>query len=94
MNRYFRGEAAALAAAATALAGCSLAPDYQVPETITPVVYKEDGEWKTAAPADEVPRGQWWKLLGDKTLDDLEGKVASGNQNLKATLAQFEQAQA
>jgi NodT family efflux transporter outer membrane factor (OMF) lipoprotein len=94
MNRHFRGEAAALAAAASVLAGCSLAPDYKVPETATPVVYKEDGEWKTAAPADEAPRGAWWKLLGDKTLDDLEDKVAGANQNLKATLAQFEQAQA
>jgi outer membrane protein, multidrug efflux system len=94
MKQRLRGEAAALAAAASVLAGCSLAPDYKVPETEAPAVYKEAGEWKTAAPADEVPRGEWWKLLGDKTLDGLEDKVAGGNQNLKATLAQFEQAQA
>jgi NodT family efflux transporter outer membrane factor (OMF) lipoprotein len=90
----FRGNAAALAAAALALAGCSLAPEYHVPETAAPPAYKEIGDWKTAAPADSVPKGEWWKVFGDPQLNALEDRVAGANQNLQAALARFEQARA
>ena len=81
-------------AATASLAACSFAPDYHVPETATPPAFKEAGDWKPAEPADEMPKGEWWKTLGDPRLDGLEDKVAGANQNLKSAFARFEQARA
>ncbi|MGB8841172.1 MAG: efflux transporter outer membrane subunit, partial [Aliidongia sp.] len=83
---------AALAAATLSLAACSLAPDYHRPETPEPPAFKEMGEWKTAEPADEAPKGEWWRRFGDSVLNDLEDKVGSANQDLKAAFARFQQA--
>ena len=65
------------------VAGCSLAPTYDVPAT--PGVsgaFKEApqeslagealGAWKTAQPAENMARGEWWKVFGDAKLDELE----------------------
>src|ERR1700754_2220331 len=64
------------------LAGCSLAPKYEVPSTPTTATFKEapqqplspeeTGTWKTAQPSDDVGRGEWWKVFGDSKLNDLE----------------------
>ena len=57
------------------LAGCSVAPTYQRPDAAVPETFKEapttDSAWKTAQPAEEIPRGEWWKIFRDQTLDDL-----------------------
>ncbi|MEI9986159.1 MAG: efflux transporter outer membrane subunit [Aliidongia sp.] len=89
-----RGIAAWVMAATVPLAACDLAPDYNVPETPAPVAYKESDGWKTAQPADEVPKGEWWKSLGDPQLDALEEKVGSSNQDLKSAYEKFLQARA
>jgi len=95
MSRTFRRSAAAgLTMATLSLAACNFAPDYHVPETATPPAFKESGDWKTAAPGDELPKGEWWKNLGDPTLDGLEDKIGSANQDLKSALAKFQQARA
>lgn len=79
----------------TALAGgCSLAPDYQRPTTTLPASFKEQPGWTVATPADDVAKGEWWKLFGDPELDALEARVAVSNQNLAASAAAFRQAQA
>ena len=51
------GSCLGLAVACT-LGGCSLAPHYEHP-TSPPAgaAYQETGDWKVAAPADNVPRG-------------------------------------
>ena len=52
-----------LLAALLTLAGCSLAPSYQPPVVATPAAFKEapaEGQWKTAEPAENSPRGEWW----------------------------------
>ena len=54
--------------AVTALAGCSLAPDYKPPAIATPIAYKEAGPWVPAEPSDDLPRRDWWKDFGDPTL--------------------------
>lgn len=77
-----------------ALAGCSLAPDYQRPAMTLPASFKEAPGWTSAAPADDVAKGEWWKLFGDPELDALEAQVAISNQNVAAYAAAYRQAQA
>jgi outer membrane protein, multidrug efflux system len=90
-----RATTAIAAAVLVALSACSLAPHYERPSMATPPdAYKEVGEWKVAAPADAVPRGQWWAVFQDEELDDLEGQVSASNQSLKAALARLEEARA
>jgi NodT family efflux transporter outer membrane factor (OMF) lipoprotein len=95
MTRSFASGAAAwILAAALPLAACDFAPDYHVPETAAPLDYKETADWKLAHPSDELPKGEWWKGLGDPRLDDLEDKIGVANQNLKSAYARFMQARA
>jgi len=87
---------ALVAASAPALAyGCDLAPDYKIPPTpVVPVSYKEAGPWTQATPADTLPKGAWWTLYKDKTLDTLEGQLNAANPDLAAALARYDQARA
>jgi NodT family efflux transporter outer membrane factor (OMF) lipoprotein len=87
--------AALLAAGATLVAACSLAPRYRTPATAPPApVYKELDGWKLAAPADNAPRGPWWQMFHEDELDSLEARVSAANQNLKAALARLDEASA
>ncbi|MDR3399910.1 MAG: efflux transporter outer membrane subunit, partial [Pandoraea sp.] len=84
------------------VAGCSMAPTYEVPKVTdkgTPTAFKEAalpageaGTWKTAEPSEAVARGEWWKVFGDATLDKLEEDALSANQNLKAAAARVQEA--
>jgi NodT family efflux transporter outer membrane factor (OMF) lipoprotein len=87
------------AVVALALAGgcgaCSLAPHYERPATAAPPpAYKELDGWKIAVPADTQPRGRWWAIYQDPSLDALETQAADANQSLKAAFARLEQAHA
>lgn len=84
-------------AVALLLAGCSVTPRYQVPDTALPAGYKEvpaaaEG-WLPAAPADALDRGPWWTLFGDETLNTLAGQVEVSNQNIAAAVAGYAQSQ-
>lgn len=81
-------------AALASLAGCSFAPPYQPPVTVTPVAYKEVGPWSAADPTDLPKTGDWWALFGDKTLDGLEQRIDHDNPNLAAALGRYDQAAA
>ena len=83
---------AVLAGGALVLTGCNLAPRYEVPTTEVPGAYKEAGDWQPAAPADTLQRGPWWEIYGDKTLNDLEAQVDTGNPTLAAATAAYERA--
>ena len=83
------------------LAGCSVAPTYQRPEVTTPTAFKEaptnaavDAKWKPAEPAEEIARGEWWKIFNDATLNALELEALQANQDLKAAAARLGQARA
>ncbi len=77
------------------LIGCtSLAPDYHAPTVSIQADAWKDSPWQPAKPADDLPHGNWWKIYGDPTLDDLESKIDSGNPNLAAALAHYDQATA
>jgi len=74
------------------LAACALGPDYHRPEAPVPEAYKENAGWKTAQPADEIPRGAWWKIFNDARLDDLMEQINISNQTVLAAEAQVRQA--
>ena len=91
------------------VAGCSLAPTYEKPDVHPPAAFKETatvasgtdaipvaerGTWKTAQPSDQALRGEWWKVFGDSTLNDLETQALAANQNLKAAMARVSEARA
>ena len=82
------------------LAGCSLAPKLEQPEVDVPAQYKAlgpdepRGEWKPAQPADAVPRGEWWRVFNDPTLEELESQAIAANQTLKIAAARLAQSRA
>ena len=87
--------AAAPLLAATAICGCDLAPEYQVPPTpVVPASFKEAGPWTTATPGDTLPKGAWWQLYGDATLNKLEARLDRDNPNLAAALARYDASRA
>ena len=91
VNRTIRalivGAAVALAAA------CTVGPDYVRPSVEVPSAYRENGNWKVAAPADHLPRGPWWEAFGDADLSALEAQVAIANQDVRAAEARYREAQ-
>lgn len=98
-----------LLASLLVLAGCSLAPTYEVPEapgqvaafkeaspdwTQTALRKEEAGSWQTANPSEALSRGEWWTFFGDPKLDELEQHALEANQNLKAAAARLKEARA
>jgi outer membrane protein, multidrug efflux system len=95
------GTAAVLILGALLLSGCaSVGPDYKRPSDAAPVAYKTSattndlGSWKEGKPLDNVPKGAWWEMFGDNTLNELEQRASGANQELKAAVARVEQARA
>jgi multidrug efflux system outer membrane protein len=79
------------------VAGCaSVGPDYEKPTTEAPTTFKaaELGNWKEGQPLDHLPKGEWWTVFGDDTLNSLEAKALQANQELKAAFAAMNQARA
>ncbi|TPG52600.1 efflux transporter outer membrane subunit [Sphingomonas glacialis] len=79
-------------AALASLAGCSFAPAYHPPVTMTPPAFKEAGPWRPALLASAATRDDWWTVFGDPTLTALEQKVASDNPTLSGALARYDTA--
>jgi multidrug efflux system outer membrane protein len=80
-----------------ALAGCTVGPDYHRPAPLAAPIKPftvEGVEWTSAAPAADLPRGQWWKVFNDEDLNHLESMAATNNQTIVANLAALEQARA
>ncbi|HXA37683.1 MAG TPA: efflux transporter outer membrane subunit [Phenylobacterium sp.] len=82
------------AASAAALAGCSLAPAYRAPEVSVPAAFKEAGPWTEAAPADQAPRGAWWRAYGDPLLDRYEAQLQAESPTLAEAVARYDTARA
>jgi NodT family efflux transporter outer membrane factor (OMF) lipoprotein len=79
---------------ALALGACAVGPDHVRPTAATPTDFKESKGWKSAEPKDELPRGKWWAVYGDKDLDALMDQVDVSNQNVKQAEAQYRAARA
>src|SRR6185369_8601233 len=43
---------------------------------------------------DNAPKGAWWEIFGDSTLNELEYQAVGANQELKAAVARVDQARA
>jgi NodT family efflux transporter outer membrane factor (OMF) lipoprotein len=85
----------AAAAAALALAGCSVGPKYIKPTAEVPADYKETpANFKLAQPSDAIAKGKWWEIYGDQQLNGLEDQINVSNQSLKSAEAQFREARA
>ena len=95
-DRRLAQASGALALAGLLLSACSFAPAYAPPKLTTalPDAYKEMGPWTPAAPADATPRGDWWTVFGDATLNGLEARIDKDNPSLAAALARYDQARA
>jgi NodT family efflux transporter outer membrane factor (OMF) lipoprotein len=79
---------------AMALAGCSLAPRYEIPAVPVAAHFQSQGPWSAATPADQLDRAGWWKLYQEPELDDLEQRLVTNNPDLSAALFHYEQAEA
>jgi NodT family efflux transporter outer membrane factor (OMF) lipoprotein len=77
-----------------ATVGCIHQAPYVVPSTETAPAFKEDPNWKAAAPADSTLRGSWWEAFNDSELNALEDQIAISNQTLKSAEAQLQAARA
>jgi len=88
----------------TALAGCDLAPNLHIPgfkndsfkeaASAPQLSPEEAGSWKVGQPSASLPRGEWWRVFNDESLNALEDSAQAGNENLKAMVARVEQARA
>jgi len=74
------------------LSGCMVGPDYHRPDVKTPPQYKELPGWTTAAPADDMPKGDWWTAFNDPLLNELEPQVAISNQTVAQSYANYQAA--
>src|SRR5215472_10944965 len=77
-----------------AMVGCIKQAPYVVPSSETAPAFKEDPNWKAAAPADSTLRGNWWEAFNDSELNALEDQIAISNQMLKSAEAQLQAARA
>jgi len=78
----------------TLLAACSQAPTLKLPDVSVAADYKEAAPWRTAQPADQLPREGWWSLFGDPELNALEQRLVQHSPDLAAALARYQQAKA
>ena len=76
------------------LGACTIGPDYQRPQVVEPVQFKQAQGWRQAAPSDALARGAWWELYGDRRLNELVVRLNSSNQTVAQAEARFRQAQA
>jgi NodT family efflux transporter outer membrane factor (OMF) lipoprotein len=83
-----------LTTAILSLAGCAVGPKYKTPPVPAPPAYKEIGNWKLAQPSNQNLGGNWWEIFQDPQLNALEAQISVSNQNLKAAVAQYQEARA
>lgn len=88
------GWLALLATSIVSFIGCAVGPKYKTPALPAPPAYKEMGDWKTAQPSDQNLGGNWWEIFQDPQLNALEQQISVSNQNLKAAVAQYQEARA
>lgn len=73
---------------------CSTPPRYERPAVEVPAAFKESSLWKAARPDAAAVPDEWWLLFNDPMLNELQKQVVTGNENLKASAAQYQVARA
>jgi len=75
------------------LSGCDLIPVYDPPQFMLPQSYQGSSPFRVADPDEALaPRGEWWRLLGDPQLDQLEDRLGRANPTLQAAADAYAQA--
>jgi NodT family efflux transporter outer membrane factor (OMF) lipoprotein len=84
----------ALASALTLLTACTVGPRYSRPSAPIPApdAWKTQPPWEQAAPKDAIPKGEWWKVFHDETLNSYEQQLLQANQSLIAARDRLDQA--
>lgn len=89
-----RTSLAAVLALLTLGSGCTVGPRYSRPSAPAPApdAWKTQPPWQQAAPQDAIPKGAWWQVFHDPTLDGYEQQVLQANQTLLAARDRLDQA--
>jgi outer membrane protein, multidrug efflux system len=74
--------------------GCTVGPRYRRPTAPAPApdAWKTQPPWQQVAPKDSIPKGAWWQIFHDPTLDAYEQQLLQANQSLVAARDRLEQA--
>jgi multidrug efflux system outer membrane protein len=74
--------------------GCTVGPRYSRPTAPAPApdAWKTQPPWQEAAPKDSIPKGTWWQIFHDPTLDAYEQQLLQANQSLVASRDRLSQA--
>jgi len=83
-----------LCAVLLAGAACTVGPRYSRPAAPAPApnAWKTQPPWQEAAPKDALPKGAWWQVYHDATLDGYEQQLLQANQSLAAARDRLSQA--
>ena len=73
---------------------CTVGPRYARPAAPAPApdAWKAPAPWEQAAPKDAIPKGAWWQIYHDPTLDSYEQQLLQANQSLVAARDRLNQA--
>ena len=66
-------------------------PDYERPSVTVPEKFK-NVIWREANPSSHLPKGEWWTVFRDPSLNRLLDRATRNNQQLKSAIARFDQA--
>ena len=73
---------------------CTVGPRYSRPAAPAPApnAWKTQPPWQEATPKDAIPKGAWWEVFHDSTLDGYEQQLLQANQSLVAARDRLSQA--
>lgn len=73
---------------------CTVGPRYSRPAAPQPApdAWKTQPPWQPAAPKDAIPKGAWWEVFHDATLNNYEQQLLQANQSLMAARDNLQQA--
>lgn len=86
-----RGGLLAVLPLAAALAGCAVGPDYRPPEVVLPAHHANAPHARPARPGEVT---DWWRRLGDPTLDALIAEAIAANHDLTIAKARIREVRA
>ena len=72
-----------------------LGPDHQAPQLDLPAQYSQKGvSWKRTSPPQVYTHSTWWKVYGDRTLNDLAATTAAQNLSIQAAASRLKESRA
>lgn len=72
-----------------------LGPDHRAPELDLPAHYSQKGiSWKRTSPPQVYTHSTWWKVYGDRTLNELAASTAAQNLSIQAAASRLKESRA